>query len=108
MDELRKISCSMIFKVLKALSNGPLTIDQLEIACMLDMNYLRAVLSSAIYRQLVEEKSDRYYLTSKGARSAIYILVLYESMNYKKSEYQKVLQNLNTALDVSNSNAAIS
>lgn len=108
MNEMRTISYSMIFRVLNALSGGPMTIEQLENACMLPHNDLRAVLSSAIYRSLVTQILDEFILTKKGARTAVYLLVLYESMNYPKNEYRELMQAFNEVLASPDSQAASS
>jgi len=108
MDEMRTISYSMIFRVLNALSSGPMTIEQLENACMLPHNDLRAVLSSAIYRSLVTQILDEFMITKKGARTAVYLLVLYESMNYPKNEYREIMQAFNEVLASPDSQAASS
>lgn len=98
MDDMRTISHSMIFRVLNALSSGPMSIEQLENACMLPHNDLRAVLSSAINRSLVTQMFDEYKITKKGARTAVYLLVLYESMNYPKNEYKEIMHAFNEVL----------
>jgi predicted transcriptional regulator len=108
MDEMRTISYTMIFNVLNALRDGPRTIDQLENACMLAHNDLRAVLSSTIYRRLVMQRSDEYMMTKKGARTAIYLLSLYESTNYPKNEYREIMYAFNRVLTGSDRRAAVS
>ncbi|OPY28489.1 MAG: hypothetical protein A4E28_01486 [Methanocella sp. PtaU1.Bin125] len=108
MDETRTISYSMIFRVLNALGSGPMTIEQLENACMLPHNDLRAVLSSAIYRSLVTQRLDEFMITKKGARTAVYLLVLYEGMNYPKNEYREMMQTFNVVLKSPDSQAASS
>lgn len=108
MDEMRTISHSMIFRVLNALRSGPMTIEQLGNACMFPHNDLRAVLSSAINRSLVTQMLDEYMITKKGARTAVYLLVLYESMNYPKNEYREIMHAFNEVLISPDSQAASS
>jgi predicted transcriptional regulator len=108
MDELRIITYSMIFKILDSLRDGPLTIDQLEETCMIKQNDLRAILSSAIYRGLIEQRSYEFRMTRKGARTAIYLLILYESVNYPKNEYREIMHAFNRVLVNSDSQTAIS
>jgi hypothetical protein len=88
----------MIFKILHALSNGPQTFEQLNQACMFPENDLRAVLSSAIYRRMVSQRLDDFYLTQKGARTAIYLMVVYEGANIPNQEYRQIMQMLDNVM----------
>jgi predicted transcriptional regulator len=101
MDKMRIISYSEIFHVLNELRRGPRTIDELENACKLVYNDLRAVLSSAIYRGLVDQRRDEFMLTKKGARTALYLLIIYESRDYPKNEYREIMYAFNKVLNSS-------
>jgi predicted transcriptional regulator len=89
----------MIFEVLVALSNGPLTLAQISQACKVQQVYLRAVLSSAISGGLAEQNSSVFQLTKKGARTAIYILIVNDGMNYKSVDYRALLCALDRVLE---------
>jgi predicted transcriptional regulator len=99
MDKLKSLSYSMIFEVLAALSSGPLSLPQISKACKVQQVYLRAVLSSAISNGLIEQKNDRFQLTKKGARTAIYILIVNDGMNYNKGDYRALMRALDKALE---------
>lgn len=108
MDETRTIAQSMIFNVLNALSGGPMTIEQLEEACTLPHNDLRAVLSSAIYQRMVTEWFDEYRITKKGARAALYLLIVYEGTNYPTDEYRDIMYAFDAVLAGPDSQSASS
>jgi predicted transcriptional regulator len=99
MDEMRSLSYSMIFEVLAALSGGPLSMAQISKACKVQQIYLRAVISSAITSGLVEQKTGVFQLTKKGARTAIYILIVNDGMNYNKGDYRALMHALDKALE---------
>jgi predicted transcriptional regulator len=99
MDGLRSLSYSMIFEVLAALSSGPLTIAQISKACNVQQIYLRTVLSSAISSGLIEQKSGIFQLTKKGARTAIYLLIVNDGMNYKSGDYRALMRALDRTLE---------
>jgi predicted transcriptional regulator len=99
MDEMRSLSYSMIFEVLAALSGGPMTMAQISRACKVQQIYLRAVLSSAIASGLVEQKTGVFQLTKKGARTAIYILIVNDGMNYKSGDYRALMRALDKTLE---------
>jgi predicted transcriptional regulator len=89
----------MIFEVLAALSSGPLTIAQISKACNVQQIYLRTVLSSAISSELIEQKSGIFQLTKKGARTAIYLLIVNDGMNYKSGDYRALMRALDRTLE---------
>jgi predicted transcriptional regulator len=89
----------MIFEVLAALSGGPLTLAQISKACKVQQIYLRAVLSSAMSSSLIEQKTGVFQLTKKGARTAIYILIVNDGMNYKSGDYRALMRALDRALE---------
>jgi predicted transcriptional regulator len=99
MDEMRSLSYSMIFEVLAVLSGGPLTMAQISKACKVQQIYLRAVLSSAISSGLVEQNTGLFQLTKKGARTAIYILIVNDGMNYKSGDYRALMRALDRTLE---------
>jgi predicted transcriptional regulator len=98
MDEVRSLSYSIIFEVLAALSGGPLTIAQVSKACKVQQIYLSTVLSSAISSGLIEHKDDMFQLTKKGARTAIYLLIVNDGMGYKTGDYRALMNALDKAL----------
>ncbi len=76
-----------------------MTLARLSSDCKVQQKYLRAVLSSSISSGLVEQKSDEFRLTKKGARTAIYILIVNDGMNYKSGEYRALMRALDLALE---------
>jgi predicted transcriptional regulator len=99
MDEMRSLSYFMIFEVLAALSSGPLTLAQISKACNVQQVYLRAVLSSTISSGLVEQKTGGFQLTKKGARTAIYLLIVNDGMNYNTGDYRALMRALDRTLE---------
>jgi predicted transcriptional regulator len=99
MDEMRSLSYSMIFEVLAALSGGPLTMAQISKACKVQQVYLRAVLSSAISSGLAEQKTGVFQLTKKGARTAIYLLIVNDGMNYNTGDYRALMRALDQTIE---------
>jgi predicted transcriptional regulator len=99
MDEIRSLSYSVIFEVLAALSGGPLTMSQISRACNEQLIYLRAVISSAITSGLVVQKAGVFQLTKKGARTAIYLLMVNDGMDYKSGDYRAIMRALDRALE---------
>ena len=99
MDEIKTLSYSMIFEMLTALSHGPLTMAQMSRACNVQQIYLRTVLSAAIASGLVEPLSDRYQLTKKGARTAIYLLIVNDGLSLDSGDYLALMHALDRALD---------
>jgi predicted transcriptional regulator len=89
----------MIFEVLAALSGGPLTMAEISRACKVQQVYLRAVLSSTVASGLVEQNASVFQLTKKGARTAIYILIVNDGMNYKSGDYRALMHALDKALE---------
>jgi len=99
MDELKSLSYSMIFEVLAALSGGPQTIAQISKACQIQQIYLRAVLSATIASGLIEQKLGLFQLTKKGARTAIYLLIVNDGMNYKSGDYLALMRAFDKTLE---------
>ena len=99
MDELKSLSYSMIFEVLAALSGGPLTLPQISKACKVQQTYLRAVISSAMSNGLIEQKNVSFQLTKKGARTAIYILIVNDGMSYSTGDYRALMSALDRTLE---------
>ncbi|MGA9141339.1 MAG: hypothetical protein WBZ29_14020 [Methanocella sp.] len=99
MDEMRSLSYSMIFEVLAALSRGPLTIEQVSKTCKVQQIYLHAVISSAISCGLIEKRSGEFLLTKKGARTAIYILIVNDGMDYNSGDYRALMRAFDKALE---------
>ncbi len=99
MDEVRSLSYSIIFEVLMALSGGPLSIAQVSRACKVQPIYLHTVLSSTISSGLVERNGNLFQLTKKGARTAIYILIVNDSMNFESGDYRALMRALDRALE---------
>jgi predicted transcriptional regulator len=99
MDRIRSISCSMIFEVLLRLSEGPQTLEGLSKACRLRPEYVETVVSSATSGGLVKRRAGAYQLTKKGARTAIYLLVIHECADLHKDDYRAILQALNRTIE---------
>lgn len=98
-DELRLLSCSMIFEVLARLSEEPKTLADLSGACRLKPEYLATVISAAVSSGLIEQSSGTYQLTKKGARTAIYLLVINEWSDLPKSDYRAIMRSLNRTIE---------
>ncbi len=72
---------------------------QVSKACRVQSAHLQAVLTSAITSGLVELRSGELLLTRKGARTAIYILIVNDGMNYNPGDYRALMRALDRALE---------
>jgi len=98
MDSVRSLSCSMILEVLANLCQGPQTLDELSNGCSMQNDYLKSVMSAAITSGLVDEIREKYQLTKKGARTAIYLLAVNEWMDFSKNEYRELMRALDNQI----------
>jgi hypothetical protein len=56
------------------------------------------MLSSAISCGLIRQRSGQFLLTKKGARTAIYILIVTDGMNYNYGDYRALMRAFDKAL----------
>lgn len=88
----------MILKVLATLCKGHLNFEELSNKCCMSSEYLKSVISATVSSGLVDYQQERYQLTRKGARTAIYLLAVNRWMDYSTGEYRELMHAFDTRL----------